>query len=146
MLTRKFEVRLQVPGQPKRREVVKIPAGRKCTISRPEIRGDTGAKLMPGYVQVHLDEPIAGRRIFFTDERNLQEDPEDKKPEPCDSCDNLGWFVAQTQGSSITPDGTLEIERCDDCERFKSDEDAEQHVLSRIVGNEQYVEAGPPKA
>ena len=68
-----FTARLEVPGQPQRRELVQVPAGIPCSLTRPQERGDTGRRLQPGYVRVVLAQPVAGRTVFYTPESNLRE-------------------------------------------------------------------------
>lgn len=44
-----------------------------------------------------------------------------KKDPNCEACLGQGWLIATVSGSQRVPDGTLEIERCDECEVYKSD-------------------------
>ena len=53
-----------------------------------------------------------------------------------------GWDVFAVWCSSKTRDGTLEIQKVDDSDRFKSDEEAVRHVvLSAMAGSTPCVEA-----
>ena len=42
----------------------------------------------------------------------------------CKACKGKGWLICTVSGSRRVPDGALEIEKCDDCERYRSDDEA----------------------
>lgn len=53
--------------------------------------------------------------------------------EKCTACYDLGWLVCTVYGSERVPEGTLEIEKCDECEQLKSDDEAEQVPEAKIA-------------
>ena len=45
--------------------------------------------------------------------------------EHCEVCNDRGWIDAVVYGSERVPDGTQEVQRCDECMRVSSDEEAQ---------------------
>jgi hypothetical protein len=54
--------------------------------------------------------------------------------EQCEACKGYGFIISTVSGSAYVPDGTIEIERCDECSDLKDDVDA--IPLARAAGIE----------
>lgn len=46
----------------------------------------------------------------------------------CELCEDRGWVISYSDGRPNIPDGN-HIEKCDDCNQFDSDQDAQHFVL-----------------
>ena len=45
-------------------------------------------------------------------------------PEPCEDCGGEGWIVTQQFHKPGVKDGTVDVERCDQCQKFQNDDEA----------------------
>lgn len=48
--------------------------------------------------------------------------------EPCEACLDIGWLIVAVDGD----ESNLQIQRCDLCERFESDEAAQASIRQAI--------------
>jgi hypothetical protein len=59
----------------------------------------------------------------------------------CENCNSKGWIETFTYGSALISDGTLIIEKCDECNIFISDTSAanfaykKHKILSYMIEN-----------
>jgi hypothetical protein len=64
-------------------------------------------------------------------------------PTKCNACKGKGYLLAMASGSKLYRDGDTHIERCDTCEKYESDSDAERAFLKAFLAGREKITTRP---
>lgn len=88
-----------------------------------------------GLVTVTMIEGLIETVTVNNKEVDWTVDEQDKYGEPklCEDCGGDGWKITQIFGKEGVKDGTVDVERCDQCQKFQNDDEARRAFIQHTI-------------